>query len=178
MKGIFLRRFDARSDLDFVRQSMTEGISRFLFSYNMGINTFQDFEAWLVKQMRGNFHDFFTVCIDEISNTAGYVYSYDFRPDDLHCRICVYIDPVFHSTGVGAIAVAEFLKIMFTEYPIRKIYFTVFDFNRLSIESILSAGFTEEAVLKEFRYFDGNFHDMHILSVSREEFRRIMEKLL
>lgn len=32
------------------------------------------------------------------------------------------------------------------------------------------AGFLEEGVLKKYRYYNGKFHDLHILSMDRKRF--------
>lgn len=178
MGDVNLKRFDARRDLDFIRISMLESDDRFLFSYSLQINSFQHFEKWFMEQLDGNFHDFFMIYTDNDYEPVGYIYSYDFLSADGHCRICVYIDPMYRLTGIAGIATISFLKMLFVEYPLRKVYFTVFDFNKASLESNLHAGFSEEAVLKKFKYYDGEYYDYHILSMERERFFEVFGNLL
>ncbi len=177
MGNVILQRFDARRDLDFVRLSMTENEDRFLFSFNLNINSFQSFERWFIEQLNGNFHDFYMVYTENDYEPVGYVYSYGFLPTDGHCRICVYIDAAYRLTGIGGIAAARFIKDLFTAYPLRKVYSTVFGYNTQSLESNLHAGFIEEAVLPSFKFYNGQYFDYHILSIDRESFFRIFEEL-
>lgn len=167
---MYFRKFDFRRDLDFLRRSMMENEEYHSFIYRIEVNTFQDFERWITEQMRSSFHDFYSVCSLNDPEIIGYVYSFDYRPDDLHCRICAYFDPIYRGTGASGIAVLHFIDILFSSYPLRKVYFTIFGYNTESLTSNIQAGFTEEAVLKEFKYFKGSFYDLHVLSISRDDF--------
>lgn len=173
MGSVLLRRFDARRDLDFVRSSMTEGGDRFLFGFALNLNSFQSFEGWFLEQLDGHFHDFYMVYVENDYEPVGYVYSFDFLPTDGHCRICVYIDVEYRLSGVGGIATVLFIKDLFTAYPLRKVYVTVFSYNTQSLESNLRAGFIEEAVLPSFKFYDGEYYDYHILSLSRDSFSQL-----
>lgn len=74
---------------------------------------------------------------------------------------------------------AEFLfNLDFVDYPIRKVYFEIYDYNTQSLSSNLQAGFTEEGCLKEYRYHNGVFHDLHILAMSRQDFYKCFEGFL
>ena len=76
------------------------------------------------------------------------------------------------SDGIAAIAVfvegfGVFVDLLFSMLPVRKIYMEVPTFNLGSLGSALGAIFTEEARLTEHHYYDGQYWDRVILSLSR-----------
>jgi RimJ/RimL family protein N-acetyltransferase len=141
---------------------------QYLFSNKIVINSIQDFESWFINNIHGYYHDFY---IAECSNAVvGFAYTYEFRPFDLNCKICVYIKSEFQTTGMGGIVAITFINELFTGYPLKKVYAPIFGYNKQSLMSNLQAGFVEEGVLKEYRYHNGFFYDLHLLSMYRETF--------
>lgn len=74
--------------------------------------------------------------------------------------------------GIGAMATLSFMKQLFKQYPLRKIYVDIYDYNQESLKSNISAGFEIEGVLKEYRYLNGKYHSLNVLSISRECFEK------
>lgn len=144
---------------------------QFLFLSQERCNSLQEFEIWFQERARHFYHDFFLICSDDHSLILGIVYSYDMKMNNGHCKIAIYIKPEFRSEGIGAIAALKMIDYLFRAYPLRKIYSEVYDYNRESLASNLDAGFSEEACLKEYRYFNGEYYDLHFLSITGEAFR-------
>ena len=149
---------------------------QYLFSSNLVFNTENSFLSWLNNRLIGEFHDFYKVCCGDIC--IGFVYSYDFSLVDGHCKAVAYVDEAYQNTGYGCIAGAMFIKKLFDSYPLRKVYTTVYDYNRQSLDSNLRAGFTEEGCIRGFRYYNGEYCDLHILSVEREAFYQNIGRLI
>lgn len=146
--------------------------NRYLILPNVHINTEVDFEAWLLNQSRTNYLEFFVVLASDTGKPVGFVYAYDYRPDDGHCRICVHIARGFRAVGAGALAAAHFIGHLFRTYPLRKVYSAVYEFNDVSLRGNLKAGFVEEARLPEYRYYDGRYWDLVLCSMSREAYQK------
>jgi RimJ/RimL family protein N-acetyltransferase len=100
----------------------------------------------------------------------GYVHNYDFSMRDGRCKLVVFIDESYREFGIGAIAAISFMRKLFDDYPIRRMYLDIYDYNKESLVSNLKAGFKEEGVIKNYRYHDGSFYDLHILSMDRKTF--------
>lgn len=132
------------------------------------INSDVDFQRWIIDQTKFAWHDFYIIKIH--GERAGFVHSYQFRLGDGHCKICVYIDKPYRSRGVGGLALVKFLHILFRDYPLRKVILEIFDYNKQSLTSNLQAGFEEEGCIKGYRYFGGDYYDLHILSMDRNTF--------
>lgn len=50
----------------------------------------------------------------------------------------------------------------------KKVYCTVYDYNKTSIKFLKGANFETEGLLKKHRYFNNEYHDMHIMSINRD----------
>ncbi len=176
MEDCILRYVNIPTDIPFLYAAMSAE-DQYLNSTKLRFFSVQDFERWLCYRLKNDFHDFFIVNDARSSRNLGYVHSYDFSLIDGHCKLVVYIISEYRKTGIGGIAAITFMKRLFAEYPLRKIYSTIYDYNKESLRSNLAAGFIEEGILKDYRYYDGNYHNIHYLSISRERFEETIRRL-
>lgn len=174
--SISLTKISSRDDIHFLYKSMTSS-DQYLYSTKIRYNSEHSFEQWILNQLNGNFHDFYLV-EDKKCGRIGFVHNYDFSLLNGHCKLVVYISPTFREFGVGGIAAIMFMKKLFKDYPLRKLYTTVYDYNNESLQSNLRAGFQEEGVLKHYRYYSGHYYDIHYLSMTREKFESTIGKLV
>ena len=141
-----------------------------LFNGKLTLNTIPEFDLWLQDRFKRYFHEFYVISDSEDCSMLGYIYSFEYFSSDMHCKLCLVIKKEYRNTGIGAEAAIRFMDELFRNYPLRKIFSTVFDYNKQSLMNNIQAGFKEEGCFKEYRYYDGEFHDMHILSISRDDF--------
>ncbi len=168
--NLVLRKFNFRTDLEDLFNLMTDSKDQMLFHGRMQINSLPDFERWMINNMTHVYHDFYVIADKSSYNIVGYVYSYEYRVYDGHCKVCIFIKSKYRDIGVGALCGIRFLNEIFSSYPIRKIFIDVYDYNKQSLASNLDAGFQEEGCLKEFRYENGRYYDLHLLGLTREAF--------
>jgi hypothetical protein len=67
------------------------------------------------------------------------------------------------------------LIYVFTVFPFRKLYAEVSDLNYEQLRSGVGRLFREEACLAAHEYFAGGYHDLHVLSITREGFEEIVD---
>ena len=175
MKEYILDNVTIPGDTEFLYNSMTSD-DQYLYSTKLHFFSIQKFEHWLTSRLKNDFHDFFIVRESATRTIIGYVHNYDFSLVDGHCKLVVYIRPEYRKTGIGAFAAIMFIKKLFAMYPLRKLYSTIYDYNHESFKSNLAAGFVEEGVLKDFRYYNGITHCIHYLSLSRQQFENNIGK--
>lgn len=72
--------------------------------------------------------------------------------------------------GYGSDAKIALLRYAFLTLNLRKIYSNAFAFNQRSIAYSLKCGYEQEAVLKDDVYSEGEYHDLVILSITRDKF--------
>ena len=168
--GLVANCFDAERDLDDVFALYEDPQTQPLFSELVPITSHAEFADWLDDALRNAYHDVRVVRAAESGEMAGFAFSYDYHPFDLHCKICLCMTPTWRRTGAAALAGMAFLDDLFRSYPLRKVYALVYGYNVESLQSNLAAGFEEEGVMRAYRYLNGAYHDCHILAMTRERF--------
>ena len=172
----YLERF-CEKETELLYYWMMDPDDQNLFSSTININGESLFRNWLQENMIMGFHDFFMIKNEE-NHSIGYVHNYDYSEVDGFCYICVYIAKEFRNTGIGGVAAIKFMKLLFEMYPLRKIYLTVYGYTLQSLNSNRKAGFTEEGKLKQAKFLNGVYYDIHYLSMSRTVFNKTLRKLV
>lgn len=140
-----------------------------IFPHQLCFISFDEFQHWIMDQLVGYYHDFYV--IEEITVTSdiivqGFILSYDYRTYDAHCQIYGYLPNGINSTVLG-----QFVDFLFKEYPLNKVFLEIPDGDKVFLDSAFSLGFTQEAVLAENRYVNGEYHDLIILSLYSQKKR-------
>lgn len=167
MKELQFSEFDASRDTNKLYSYM-DSEDQYLFSSSIHFNSEENFGRWLYDQMHHYFHDYFTVLYR--SEPIGYVYNFDFSLVNGNCKLVIFIEKKYRQFGMGGIVAINYMNYLFQSYPLKKLYSTIYDYNTESLQSNLKAGFIEEGCLKDFRYYNGAYHSMHILSMTRDSF--------
>ena len=169
MTGLILRKVIIRQDIsDLYKMMMNE--DQYLFSVKISANSEQQFGEWLCERLKYDFHDFFIISSKDNKQVIGYAHNYDFSLQDGHCKVVVYLSPEYRDSGIGGLSAIKFMNLMFQKYPLNKLYTAVYAYNKRSLVNNIKAGFTEEGVLKQYRYYNGEYHGLHILSIDRKTF--------
>lgn len=177
MEGYALEHINISKDIQFLYKVMAAE-DQYLYSTKLRFPSIQNFEQWLSVRLKNEFHDFFIIRESQHMEPLGYVHNYDFSLVDGHCKLVVYIIPEYREIGIGGMAAITFMKKLFAMYPLRKLYSTIYDYNRESLNSNLAAGFQEEANILDYRYYDGKYHSIHYLSISRQQFEKTIGRLV
>jgi hypothetical protein len=117
----------------------------------------------------------FAVCPnDEPNRLAGLVVAYNGSSQDDYSYMAAVTDRKF---GPGTVeALGLFLRYLFRYWPFRKIYFESLAFNIPQYESAVKLGiFKEEARLKDHHFFDGQYWDLVIYAIYREDAIKFIE---
>jgi RimJ/RimL family protein N-acetyltransferase len=127
------------------------------------------FRDYIYRKIDRDYHTFF-IAFNESNHVIGVVFSnkYDIKNGFLYTTVALRYE--YMKTGLGAEAGLVYCDFLFQNYPIRKIYTTVFSYNELSKNTMYSAGFNIEGTLKQHVFVNGKYHDLNILSVFKNEF--------
>lgn len=165
----YLEHINIPNDLGIIYKMML-GEDQYLYSTKLSFSTQREFENWFLERLEHEFHDFYLVKSLKGKDVVGYVHNYDFSLQHQHCKLVVYIVSRYRASGIGGMAACLFIKNLFRDYPLVKVYSTIYDYNKESLSGNFAAGFEEEGVLADYRYYDGQYHSIHYLSMSREKF--------
>jgi len=170
MIQVNFRNFEYGKDLDRLYKYMMKEDNQVLFSHGFQMNSLQLFERWISEKFaRNEYHDFFMI-EDGRGNTIGFTFSYEFYSYDAHCKFTLCLFEEYVNQGYGAVAAVKMMDYLFCKYPLRRVYVSVFDYNRSSIDNNLKGGFEEIAVLPEYRFWGGEYYSLHIMAMTRDKF--------
>lgn len=175
-KNIRLKSYDKR-DFDFVYKCYQDYDSRMLFTNDFNIISRDEFCNYIDKKINHSFHDFMVI-IDMITNLPiGFIYTYNFNRQNDYIFFAIYLEKRARTNMNIAVTSMIFFNYIFKYYPIRKIYCSLFDYNSISKKVLKTAGFQLEGCLKQYRYFNREYHDMSIYALFRNEFYNLKQKL-
>lgn len=166
MKCYELRKLDISRDLPNLYQVYSSYAEQYKLFSTMSINSYDSFVNLFNRQL--DRYTEFNI-IETENRFAGFVAAYDFKKNDGHIKVMVYIEPEYRFSHIG-LAGIDFVNILFQYYNIRKVYTEVYGYNKDSIEYHFNAGFVEECRLKEYKFFDGKYWDVIYFSILRERF--------
>jgi len=139
-------------------------------------NSMGVFSKWLDHHLETDYHDFMVFRTPE-EEFAGFAYCYEFHALDGHCRFTVAVKPDYQMTGAGGIIALQFLKHLFMNYNLRKVYIHIYGYNAHSRQCADAFGFRLEGTLREYRFYNNRFEDLLIYAVTREGFYDTIKRI-
>lgn len=168
---------DYKTDIEPLYKYMMDEKNQILFSYAFQINNIYIFEQWLSEKLSRDYHDFFMIENGQ-GQCIGFTFSYEFTVLNAHCRYTLCLFDSFQGIGYGAVAGIKMINYLFGKYNLNRIFISIFDYNKKSISNNKKGGFKEVAVLPDYRFYGGDYHALHILTISRDEFYARYEKTI
>lgn len=132
---------------------------RNLFHYSTAEISYDGFLKEFARNTKTR-HCQFVIEYKMTETMIGIVFSHTFSVVNGYCFINLYIDEPFELKGYGIVAFSLFFCHLFDSYPLHKIYFEVFEYNKLSLSTLQSAGFALEGRFKEHKFYNGTRHDV------------------
>jgi ribosomal-protein-alanine N-acetyltransferase len=105
---------------------------------------------------------------DRVMGTIGFPF---IDPEARRAEIGYEVAPEYWGRGLATEAVRRLATYGFEELGLNRIEATTSLGNAASIRVLDKAGFTEEGVLREYRYWRGGFHDLRMFSLLRREYQ-------
>ena len=78
-------------------------------------------------------------------------------------------EPTAWNRGFGSDAIQTLVRFAFDEMNIRKLRINIFDYNDKARHVLTSRGFVQEGVLRRDFFREGQFHDIVIFSIFRDD---------
>lgn len=170
--------YDHKLHLEALYAMMMGPDEQMLFMATARCCSLKEFDNWIERRMHDTYHDFFMIKYDDEQRAIGFVYAAEMRVLDGHCKITTFLLPEERNMGIGALVTITFLRYLFDTYPLRKVFTDVYDYNVDSLRNHRDANFQEEGLLKEYRFYAGKYHDLHVFSLSRDYFYQMLCPLL
>lgn len=176
MNRLHRTRYQTKRDLEFLYQIMASPEEQILFIRHGAFNSLQEFDGWLNDRFRFDYPEFFILC-DAEGAPAGFCYNYEQQLRDGHCKVTLCLAEQYRNQGLGAFAALEFMHYLFRCYPFRRLYFEVYDYNQNSVDSLRQCGMEETGRMPEYRYYNGAYADLVLLSITKQSFYEKWKRL-
>jgi acyl carrier protein len=100
-------------------------------------------------------------------------YNANFRNQIVYLSVIAF--PPFQNSGLVIAGIERFIDNIFYNWPFRKIYFETLDFNMGRFGSVFKYFADEEGRFKDFEFYEEEFHDLIVGSISREKWKAVKE---
>ncbi|WP_289136972.1 GNAT family N-acetyltransferase [uncultured Brevibacillus sp.] len=134
-------------------------------------NTFED-HASFFKSISGEKEEFifgiFEKSSNELIGSCGVI---SINWQNSTCLVGISIGEQWQGKGLGTDAIKTLIHFIFNYVSINKIKLDVFSFNKAAIRSYEKCGFTKEGILRNEIFRFGQFHDVILFGLLREEWK-------
>ncbi len=143
-----------------------------LWQVDRDVRNYDDFVDDFERRLRRNIDFYFIIRRRDDGKPVGVIYNYNASIVDQTCYLCVFLQADFTHTGMGTVASELFLRHLFHDQAIRKVYIEVFGYNEKVVRLARMKGFEQEGKLKEHRWYGNRYWDLNILAITRSEFTK------
>jgi RimJ/RimL family protein N-acetyltransferase len=142
-------------------------VNRYL---RQGIRTLEEVQEWYAQYFSGAENKLYAVYADTILIGYGMLEHIDTPHRSGEIGIVIG-NPAYWNKGVGAQAVTHLTTLAFTRYHLHRLYAVIQGDNIASRRCFEKMGFQPEGRLREARYVNGAFIDLHYYAVLEQEWR-------
>jgi RimJ/RimL family protein N-acetyltransferase len=140
-------------------------VNRYL---RQGIVTLEDVQEWYTQYFSKAEHKLFAVYADKA--LIGYGTLSHIDTPNRNCEIGIVIgNPNYWNKGVGASVIRRLTTLAFTVYHLHRVYAVIQGGNIASRRCFEKVGFPHEGRLRDARYVNGEFIDLHSYAMLEHE---------
>lgn len=139
-------------------------------SFPVVIRNRQEFDEYFKMKLNTSWREFRILEVGD-GKHVGFAFSHDHSAN--HAYLSVGLFDQFQHSGYGAILAMLMLRYLFDSYPIEHVFQNVFAYNKESLELNRQGGAELVGTLPRIRFYQGDFHDMHIFATSRDRFEKL-----
>lgn len=163
-----MQYYDSQRDFGEVYRLFVEPNTNELIIFKPDHNDMTSFRKWFEDALVRYINDF--MVFYQGKEFVGFAYSYDFSALDGHCLFTIAVKRAYRNSGSGALICARFLQYLFKNYPLRKVYAHVYEYNKDCISCMYDSGIKAECTFKEYHYHNGVYNDMIVFAIERSIF--------
>jgi RimJ/RimL family protein N-acetyltransferase len=135
-----------------------------------GIHTLEEVQEWYAQYFSRAEHKLFAVYADK--TLIGYCTLEHMDTTHRSCEIGIVIgDPHYWNQGLGTKVVQQLTTLALTVYRLHRVYAVIQGGNRASMRCFEKVGFQHEGRLRDARYLNREFIDIHYYAVLAHEWK-------
>jgi len=133
-----------------------------------GIRTLDEVQEWYTQYFSRAKHKLFAVYAD--TTVIGYCTLEHMDTTHRSCEIGIVIgDSHYRNQGLGALVVQQLTTLALTVHHLHRVYAVIQGGNRASMRCFEKVGFQHEGRLRDARYVNGAFIDLHYYAILAHE---------
>jgi len=133
-----------------------------------GVRTLEEVQAWYTQYFSRAENKLFAVYAD--NTLIGYCTLEHMDTTHRSCEIGIVIgDSHYWNQGLGARVVKQLTTLAFTGYHLHRVYAVIQGGNTASMRCFEKVGFRHEGRLRDARYVNGEFIDIHYYAILAQE---------
>ena len=113
----------------------------------------------------------FGIYSNEVNQLVGSIAIYNVNQQNLNCEVGLVISEKDQGNGFGKESMQLIVDFIFNYLPMEKIKLDVFSFNKKAIRLYKKIGFQHEGTLKNELFRFGEFHDIELFALLREQWK-------
>ncbi len=173
---INLKNGISEEQIKFVFECFQDYNARKYFANNMQVKNIKNFIKEMKIKLMYKYNDFVLIKSMTTNGYVGFIYTYKYKANDGKIHITTYIKPDKRNSMYGVQGCLAFYDYLFKKYSIRKVYCSVVEYNKTSVNILESLEFKLEGNLKKHKYLNGKYYNVLIYALYREDFKKIKEK--
>lgn len=163
-------RLARESDLDAYYSSLNDPESMRLTGTHSEF-TREEIAAWIRKiKIPSEDRTDFLIVLHDTDEFLGEVVLNEMDPINRSANIRIVIGTQHHGKGYGTEAMRLMLNYGFKTLKLHRIHLGVYVFNPRAVHVYEKIGFQREGMQRDVLYWEGEFHDMIMMSILEEEF--------
>ncbi|WP_026695527.1 GNAT family N-acetyltransferase [Peribacillus kribbensis] len=167
---IYLRRLED-SDLNHYLSAVSDPYIRRLTGTSAFL-TKKDLEDAFNKWNADSSRIDLIICLQKDNQIIGDLAMLDIDHRERKGSFRIAITKQYTGQGYGSEALRLIIEYMFNTLNLRRIAINVFSFNERAMSTYKKLGFKLEGTLREDLFFDGKYHDNHIMGLMKDEYIR------
>ena len=139
------------------------------------------FKEEFLSLLKNSYHVFLFIYPKNAESNAdpiGFISTYKFNRLDGHIQLSIFLLPEYRKMHYSVEAGIIICHYLFTYYPIRKVCCSVFGYNTVCADLLLSIGFEKDGELRQHKYYNGRYYNVFLFSLFRDDFYNRSNKFL
>ncbi len=157
-------------DIEWMRDNINDPNLRKTITARYPVNMKQEKEFFenVVSEREEGVH----LIIAKENKRIGMISLFDINRDEGRAEIGIWITSSKQGKGHGTEACEIITEYGFRELRLHRIYARVLENNPASLKVFEKLGFVKEGNLRDHAFIDGDYQNMHVFGILREEWRR------
>ncbi len=175
---LFIRSANSRLDIECLLKYRNDPDYMDLCTNKKKILSFNEFLEEYYNEFTKSRHLQTMIKTKKKSEVIGTMFSYGLNLYDGYVFITIFLEKQYREKGYAPEAIVSFMDFLFKKFSLYKIYMDVYEYNKLSLHTLIKRGAMIEGVFKGHRIYRDSRHDLYRFSVYQKDIQKIYQSVI